>query len=37
MTDGGHNSFAIGQYILQKAMDFFQQEFKTKSKNWEEL
>ena len=34
IIDGGHNSFAIGQFILNKALDFNSEAYRSKAKNW---
>jgi hypothetical protein len=34
IIDGGHNSFAIGQFILNKALEFSSEAYRSKAKNW---
>jgi hypothetical protein len=34
IIDGGHNSFAIGQFILNKALEFSSETYRSKAKNW---
>lgn len=34
IIDGGHNSFAIGQFILNKSLEMSSEPFRSKAKNW---
>ena len=34
IIDGGHNSFAIGQFILNKSLEMSSETYRSKAKNW---